>query len=177
MEGLANNAKSLMDNVTAQKELEDIEIVESVPGHVVFEVTAPESVRNYHRTIHGGFLATVCEVAAGMVAYTLEKNNVALTSAVNFIKAVEPGRLIVSGEAEHAGRSTIVVRCRVETPEGALVAEATFTLFVLGRWRVESASFPPSDHLRARPHASCASDLSRTVLITPFAEAVEEWDE
>ena len=132
MEGLSVSAKSLMDNVTAQEELKSVRVVESAPGRVAFEVTAPESVRNYHGTIHGGFLATVCEVAAGMTAYTLGKNNVALTSSVNFIKAVEPGRLVVFGEASHAGRSTLVARCRVETPEGALVTEATFTLFVLG---------------------------------------------
>lgn len=66
-----------------------------------------------------------------MVATTLDLNNVALTSAVNFIKRAPVGPLIVRGEVSHAGRSTIVAHCRVEAPDGKLLTEATSTLFVL----------------------------------------------
>lgn len=124
-------AEKVLKNVTAQAEMETLEVVEVERGKVAFTVTAPESVANYHGAVHGGFLATLLEVAAGMVGTTLGVNNVALTSSVNFIKLAPLGPLVVKAEASHAGRSTVVVRCRVEAPDGTLHTEATFTLFVL----------------------------------------------
>ena len=114
-------ARRAMKNVTAQAEMASLRITEAAPGRIA----------NYHGSVHGGFLATLLEVAAGMVATTLDLNNVALTSAVNFIKRAPVGPLIVRGEVSHAGRSTIVAHCRVEAPDGKLLTEATFTLFVL----------------------------------------------
>lgn len=128
----AGIAAAMMRNVTGQKELESLEIVEAARGHVVFRLDVPETVLNYRGSIHGGFIATMCEIAAGMVAYSCEVSNVALTSSMNFVKAVGAGPVMVRGDASHEGRSTIVAHCRVETPEGKLVAEATFTLFVMG---------------------------------------------
>lgn len=127
-EALANRA---MKNVTAQAEMASLRVVGAERGRIAFTIEAPATVANYHGSVHGGFLATLLEVAAGMVATTLEVNNVALTSAVNFIKRAPLGPLLVEGEASHVGRSTIVTHCRVQTLEGKLLTEATFTLFVL----------------------------------------------
>lgn len=124
-------AERAMKNVTAQAEMASLRITEAVPGRVAFAIDVPATAANYHGSVHGGFLATLLEVAAGMVATTLDMNNVALTSAVNFIKRAPVGPLAVRGEATHVGRSTMVTRCRVETCEGKLLTEATFTLFVL----------------------------------------------
>lgn len=124
-------ARRAMKNVTAQSEMASLRITEAAPGRIAFAIDAPNTVANYHGSVHGGFLATLLEVAAGMVATTLDLNNVALTSAVNFIKRAPVGPLIVRGEVSHAGRSTIVAHCRVEAPDGKLLTEATFTLFVL----------------------------------------------
>lgn len=124
-------ARRAMKNVTAQAEMASLRVTEAAPGRIAFSIEAPDTVANYHGSVHGGFLATLLEVAAGMVATTLDLNNVALTSAVNFIKRAPVGPLVVRGEASHAGRSTIVTHCRVETPDGSLLTEATFTLFVL----------------------------------------------
>lgn len=125
-------ADAMMVNVTAQKELESLEIFEAERGRVAFRLDVPQEVLNYHGTIHGGFLATLCEIAAGMVAYSCGVSNVALTSSVNFVKAVGAGPLVVRAKTSHEGRSTVIAHCRAETPEGRLVCEATFTLFVLG---------------------------------------------
>lgn len=67
-----------------------------------------------------------------MAAYSCGVSNVALTSSVNFVKAVGAGSLVVRAKTSHEGRSTVIAHCRAETPEGRLVCEATFTLFVLG---------------------------------------------
>ncbi|MEI3230966.1 MAG: hotdog domain-containing protein [Gordonibacter pamelaeae] len=59
----------LKRNVPPQRELEGIEIAASEPGGVRYEIDVPSSVLNYHGTIHGGFVSTLLEVAAGMAAY------------------------------------------------------------------------------------------------------------
>ena len=125
-------AATIMDTVTGQKELETLEIVEVGPGHVVFEADAPESVMNYHRTIHGGYLATVSELAAGMAVYAYGLSSFAVAASTNFVKAVGMGRLVVKADPVHKGRTTAVIRCVVETPEGALIAESTYTMLILG---------------------------------------------
>lgn len=124
-------ARRAMKNVTAQAEMASLRITEAAPGRIAFDIDVPATAANHHGSVHGGFLATLLEVAAGMVATTLDLNNVALTSAVNFIKRAPVGPLTVRCEAAHAGRSTIVTHGRVETRAGKLLTEATFTLFVL----------------------------------------------
>lgn len=123
-------AKALK-NKTRQREMESLRMTEVSRGEVAFAIDVPDTVANYHGSVHGGFLATLLEVVAGMVASTLDLNNVALTSAVNFVKRAPVGPLVVRGEASHVGRSTVVAHCQVTSPEGQLFTEATFTLFVL----------------------------------------------
>lgn len=125
-------ADTIRGTSTKQKELETLEIVEARPGHIVFEADAPESVMNYHGTIQGGYLATVSELAAGMALYASGLSSFAVASSMNFIKAVGTGRLVVKADPVHQGRTTAVIRCAVETLEGALIAESTYTMLVMG---------------------------------------------
>lgn len=124
--------EGLMRNVPPQKDLEGIEIVESDPGSARYVIDVPETVSNYHGTIHGGFVSTMMEIAAGMATYAYGVSNVALACATNFVRAVEPQRLTVSANTSHKGRSTAVVHCAIESEAGKLVAESTYTMFILG---------------------------------------------
>lgn len=125
IEGLKRNAPS-------QRELESIEILASNPGNVRYTIDVPPSVLNYHGTIHGGFISTLMEIAAGMATYAYGVSNVALACSTNFIRAVGEGRLVVTADTSHKGRSTAVVHCTVESEAGKLVAESTYTMFILG---------------------------------------------
>ena len=123
----------LKRNVPPQRELEGIDITASEPGGVRYEIDVPSSVLNYHGTIHGGFVSTLLEVAAGMATYAYGVSNVALACSTNFIRAVGAERVAVTAEASHKGRSTAVVHCSVnQASTGKLVAEATYTMFLLG---------------------------------------------
>lgn len=129
-------ARRAMKNVTAQAEMASLRITEAAPGRIAFAIDAPNTVANYHGSVHGGFLATLLEVAAGMVATTLDLNNVALTSAVNFIKRAPVGPLIVRA------------RCpmRVAAPSWPVAG-----------WRHPTASCSP----RPRSRCSCCRPRSR----------------
>ena len=123
----------LMNNVPPQEELRSaITVLESEPGSVTYEIDVPESQLNYHNTIFGGFVSTMLEIAAGMATYAYGLSNVALTTSTNFIRAVGAQRLTVSAHTSHKGRTTTVCHCAIHDGRGKLVAESTFTMFILG---------------------------------------------
>ena len=124
--------EKLMGNVPAQKELEGIRILASSPGSVRYEIDVPDNVLNYHGCIHGGFVSTMLEIAAGMATYAYGESNGAVSCATNFVRAVRPQRLTVSADTSHKGRSTSVAHCAIVDERGRLVAESTFTMFFLG---------------------------------------------
>ena len=103
------------------------ETVEKLMGNV-----PAQNVLNYHGCIHGGFVSTMLEIAAGMATYAYGESNVAVSCATNFVRAVRPQRLTVSADTSHKGRSTSVAHCAIVDERGRLVAESTFTMFFLG---------------------------------------------
>lgn len=133
MELTPDYVAGLMRNVPPLKDLEGaITVLESEPGCVRYEVDVPESMTNYHHTIHGGSIAMLFEIGTGMATYAYGVDNVALQSSINFIRAVGPQKLVISGHSTHKGRTTSVCHLKMETLEGKLIAEATYTMFILG---------------------------------------------
>ncbi len=93
--------EKLMGNVPAQKELEGIRILASSPGSVRYEIDVPDNVLNYHGCIHGGFVSTMLEIAAGMATYAYGESNVAVSCATNFAQ----GPQHVGGALRHRRRA------------------------------------------------------------------------
>lgn len=125
--------QGLMCNVPPLPELDGaITVTESDPGCVRYEIDVPQSMANYHNTVHGGCIALMFEIGTGMATYAYGVDNVALQSSINFIRAVKPQRLVISAHSTHKGRTTSVCHLKMETMEGKLVAEATYTMFILG---------------------------------------------
>ena len=126
------NKEELRKNIPALPELQSIEITEAGEGQVSYTFTPGPECANYHGDVHGGIVYTLCEIAAGMAATTLGKNNVALTGNINYLRRCALGeQASVHCTTAHAGRSTGVHHVRIENPQGKTIAEATFTLFVL----------------------------------------------
>lgn len=119
-------------NIPPQKELGGISILKSTPGDIEYGIDIPETVLNYHHKIHGGFISTLLEIAAGMATSSHGFSNVAITAYTNFIRAVGAQHLLVKAKTTHLGRSTSVIHSSIETDEGLLVCEATHTMFILG---------------------------------------------
>ena len=126
--------KGLMSNIPdGQTEFrEAVTIKASDPGSVVYDIDVPQTQANLHGTIFGGFISCMLEAAAGMATYAYGVSNVAITSSTNFIRAVKPQKLTVSAHSTHKGRTTTVCHVDIKTDAGKLVAESTFTMFILG---------------------------------------------
>ena len=125
--------EGLMNNVPPQPDFRRaVTIVSSDPGSVVYQIEVPQDQSNYHGTIFGGFVNCMLEAAAGMATYAYGVNNVAISCATNFIRAVKPQLLTVSARTTHKGRTTTVCHVDIKSAEVKLVAESNFTMFLLG---------------------------------------------
>jgi uncharacterized protein (TIGR00369 family) len=106
-----------------------IELVESADGRAVVEMATVEPMTNRQGTVHGGFIATLCDSAMARAMTSVmaaETRAISFDLKVNFINLARPGdRLRASARVLHSGRRTGVAECRVEGPGRALVATAS----------------------------------------------------
>lgn len=112
---------------------ESCELIELSKERCRFSVVVPPSMANYRGTIHGGATYLVSEIACGIATYVLGQSNVCMQASINFVKAIPCGKLDVTTEIRHAGRSSAVVRVTIsDARNGMLVAESSHTMFLMG---------------------------------------------
>ncbi len=111
-----------------------IEEVELGEGTAVVEMTPTEDMANHTGFVHGGMISTLADSAMGRSLRTVKPGVVRAMSfdlKLNFISAAKVGeKLRATGHVVHAGRRTMVAECRVEAPDGRLVATASGTFAV-----------------------------------------------
>ncbi len=106
-------------------------ILEISPGHVRLSVDViPESL-NLYGNAHGGFLFSLCDMAAGMSTYAYEIANVTQNSSIQFLKGVSGGTIFVESNAVHKGSKTVVSQVTISDSAGRLLVTATFTMFLM----------------------------------------------
>ncbi len=107
----------------------DLRLVEVGEGRAVVEMPSVESMRNFQGTVHGGFISLLADSAMGLcIATELPdgERHFSFDLKLSFISPASPGELLrATALALHAGRRTGVCDCRVEGPDGRLVATAT----------------------------------------------------
>lgn len=97
-------------------------------GHVVMHWTPTPQLANLSGNVHGGYIALVCDEAAGVAAATTGHKFVPMLTLdldVTFLRPARVGAVhVVHGEVLHPGRQRAVSEARVLTPEGKLCATA-----------------------------------------------------
>lgn len=120
-------------HVQAVKGMENAQILEISPGHAKLSVEIlPESL-NLYGNAHGGFLFTLCDMAAGMSAYAYEIVNVTQNCSIQFLKGISEGMIYVESNAVHKGSKTVVNQVTVTDEEGQLLVTATCTMFLFSK--------------------------------------------
>ena len=125
MQGILAHIKPLngFENVI----LEKIE-----PGFCSFSIEVSEDMLNLYGNMHGGVIFTLCDIAAGMSTYAYEVSNVTLQASINFVKAVNAGKVHVTCRTEHKGKSTAVNVVQMRNDKSELIATANMTMFITG---------------------------------------------
>jgi acyl-CoA thioesterase len=111
-----------------------LETVETGEGAATVEMKTTEDMANHSGFVHGGMISTLADSAMGRSLRTLKPGIVRAMSfdlKLNFISAAKPGQTLrATAHVVHAGRRTVVTECRVEGPDGKLVATASGTFSV-----------------------------------------------
>jgi acyl-CoA thioesterase len=97
-------------------------------------MTTTEEMTNHSGFVHGGMISTLADSAMGRSVRTLKPGVVRAMSfdlKLSFITAAKVGdTLRAKAHVIHAGRRTVVTECRIEGPDGKLVATASGTFAV-----------------------------------------------
>jgi uncharacterized protein (TIGR00369 family) len=113
-----------------------LDLVSAGDGAAVFRCEADESVYNPIGTVHGGWLCTILDSAAGCAIQTLLPAGVGYSSIeikVSFLTAVRTGSgpLEVTGRALKLGRRVGFAEAHARDASGDLVGHATTSVAVL----------------------------------------------
>lgn len=98
------------------------------PGELVFAWTPGPALANLSGAVHGGYLALVCDEAAGIAAASTGERFVPMLTLDLSMTYLRPGTVgalhRVEGTVLHAGRTRVVSEARILTPDGRLAATA-----------------------------------------------------
>jgi uncharacterized protein (TIGR00369 family) len=123
----------------------DLRAIEVGEGRAVVQMPTVEPMRNHQGTVHGGFIGLLADSAMGRSVATVlpdGERHFSFDLKVSFVSAARPGEVLrATGHVLHAGRRTAVCDCRVEGPDGRLVATATasFMVYLPGENRLPDA--------------------------------------
>jgi uncharacterized protein (TIGR00369 family) len=110
---------------------------EASPGRWRGEVVLEKGAANSQGIVHGGFLASILDIAMGYASLTLlgtEDLQRTLEIKINFLRAAPPDRVLAEGEVLRHGRRTAYCEGSVRAANGELVARASAT-FAIRRQR------------------------------------------
>ncbi|MFR3165634.1 MAG: PaaI family thioesterase [Hungatella sp.] len=69
--------------------IENARLLEVSPGHAKLSMEITQEALNLYGNVHGGFLFSLCDMAAGMSTYACETTNVTECSSINFLRGGE----------------------------------------------------------------------------------------
>jgi len=109
---------------------------ECVPGHWRGEVVFEKGAANSFGIVHGGFLASILDIAMGYASVTLlaaGETQRTMEIKINFLESVPPDRVRADGEVLRRGKRTVYCEGSIRTDEGALVARGSATFAIRRR--------------------------------------------
>ena len=85
---------------------------------------------NCHGTAHGGFLFSLADNCAGLLALADGCSYVTLDASFHFLRAAKPGDMVTATATPvRRGRTVLVERVELTGPDGREMAEGTFTMY------------------------------------------------
>lgn len=110
-----------------------IQLLSKENGHVTIRFDPRPEHFNSWKTVHGGVLMTLLDVALGSSSRSLDTTCVGATTVelkANFLSGAV-GTVIGEGHAQRAGRSLIFSEGELKTPDGVLLAKGSGTFKLL----------------------------------------------
>lgn len=113
--------------------LEDLEVAGCSPTSVTLRARIKKSSLNLRGFAHGGWLFTLCDTASGALAFSRGLDCVTQQASINYLHGGCVGDVVEARVRNlHWGRSTVVNEVTLTNQDGASLAVATLTMFVMG---------------------------------------------
>ena len=80
---------------------------------------------------HGGFVYSLCDVAAGALVRQFEPNFVTLSASINYLRPSQGTRLRAEGRLVKKGRTVSVVDTFVYDDQDRLTARGSFEIYIM----------------------------------------------
>ena len=108
-----------------------MELLEVGPGNVSILMRAEDKLLNHLSILHGGAIASLCDVAMGMAVMSLGIVSATVEMKVNYLAPGKKGRDIVAkGKVIKKGDTLIVAEAELVS-EGKLIVKSTGTYYKL----------------------------------------------
>jgi uncharacterized protein (TIGR00369 family) len=112
----------------------DIEVLSASDGEARLGMSTRPEMANRAEVVHGGFIALLADTAMGRAMSTVlpdGERHYSFDLKLSFINTARIGEpLAAVARVLHSGRRTGVAECRVEGPDGRLLATASATFYV-----------------------------------------------
>ena len=138
---MEKNLKEVLDKLNREDEtlktlvIENMKIIKAYNGKSQLSLEINENMLNVHNMVHGGVLFTLADSTSGAACVSYGKKIVTLSSSINFLKSVDTGTLIATGNVVHNGSSTMVVDVEIRRQDDdILLVTSSFTMFVIGTY-------------------------------------------
>jgi len=119
----------------------ELEAVEE--GSSTLKLTVEEKHLNHHGIIHGGVLASICDVAMGTAVATFNQKTVTTDLSVQYIGNVPAGsEILARGWVIHRGNHLIRTMAEVRDKNGKLLTSSSASFFIIGG----NLNGSPADH-------------------------------
>ena len=108
------------------------------PGHARVTMTVTDDMCNFHGTIHGGIIFTICDIAFGASCNSHGRTAVAMDVNINFIRATKPGDCLVAEAIEQyrGGKTGLYDITIKDTNSEKLVARFQGRAYLMDEWFV-----------------------------------------
>ncbi|MDR3288050.1 MAG: PaaI family thioesterase [Peptococcaceae bacterium] len=115
-----------------------ITIMDFYEGEVRISMDVRHELTNLVKTLHGGAVASMLDVAMNLACASLQKRVLVLEFNTNFTRGAKEGNTVYAlSKVIHNGKRTMVVESKVIDIEGKIMAQARGTFFVIGEFHQE----------------------------------------
>lgn len=108
-------------------------LTEATRGRVVLTMRVAKKHLQVHNVVHGGVLASMADTAGGLASYMACPPGTRVATIemkINYLEAVDSGKVTAIAEVVRIGRHISVVDCDITDDRGKLVGKALITYFV-----------------------------------------------
>lgn len=108
-------------------------LVAAERGRAVIGMRVARRHKQAHGVVHGGVLAALADTAAGLATYMAVPRGTRVATVelkINYLEAVEEGKLAAEARVIRVGKTLAVVECDVRDDDKRLVAKSLLTFSI-----------------------------------------------